>query len=122
LPNIEKHACIAQIVHLHEHCESEFPDAEVHHVSSDSLRHWRELDLFHSDVTARGYSLAEAEPCHSRAFKKAFGVGVLESPRVTHGLFAIEAGRFLASEVPGDQLMSADIDRFLSKVREARTT
>lgn len=92
----------------------------MHHVSSDSLKHWQELDLYHGDVTACGYSLADAEPAHARAFKKAFGVGVLESHRVAHGLFALENGHFLASEIPGDQLMSADIDVFLSRVRAAR--
>lgn len=119
LPNIEKHACIAQIVHLHEHCEIEFPEAVVHHVSSDDLEHWQEFDAYHADVRALGYSLAAASAPSVLAFKHAFGVGVAESTRVAHGLFALLKGRFVAAEVPHDQLQAADVDRFLSKLRMA---
>jgi len=119
LPNIEKHACIAQIVHLHEHCHTEFPEAVVHHVSSDDLEHWRELDAYHADVRALGYSLSAASAPSALAFKRAFGVGVAESTRVAHGLFALLKGRFVAVDVPHNQLQAADVDRFLSKLRMA---
>jgi Zn ribbon nucleic-acid-binding protein len=119
LPNIQKHACIAQIAHLHEHCKVEFPAVAVHHVSADSVSHWRELDIYHPEVTACGYSLAEADPLDAQAFKQAFGVGVNESHRIAHGLFALENGRFLASEVPDNQLRSANVDAFLSRLRAA---
>jgi hypothetical protein len=119
LPNIQKNACVAQIVHLHRHCRTEFPEVAVHHVSADPLEHWRELDTYHADVRAHGYSLAEASPLHARAFERAFGVGVIESHRVAHGLFALSHGRFLASEIPSDQLETADVDRFLATLRVA---
>ncbi|MDZ4853532.1 MAG: hypothetical protein SGJ26_01490 [Nitrospirota bacterium] len=116
LPNIQKHACMAQIVHLEERSREQLPDLRIVHVSADHEEHWREVDRFHPDIQAAGYSLCCANPISRAAFVQAFGVGVEGHHRIAHGLFALKEGRFLAIEVPDDQMRTPDIDRFLAQV------
>lgn len=119
LPNIEKHACALQIVHLEEHAAEELPEARVVHVSSDDAENWQEVDEYHGNLTAAGYTLDGASEASRRAFCDALGVSVRESQRVAHGLFALQDGVFIAAEVPDDQMDTPDVHAFLSAVHSA---
>jgi hypothetical protein len=116
LPNIQKHACIVQITHVAELVPKRLPAAATFHVGSDDRRHWAEVDRFHPDVKEPGYSLAQATLEDREAFKRAFGVGVIGSQRIAHGLFALEDGLFLAAMVPEDQLKAPAVERFVDEV------
>jgi hypothetical protein len=115
LPNIGRHACLAQIVLLHEH----LPSARVVHVSADAPAHWREVDAYHPDVSAPGYSLHGADPASRDAFCRAFGVGVEGKARIAHGLFALRDGVFTAVEIPTIQVGTPDVPGFLSRLRDS---
>lgn len=113
LPNIQKHACLAQIVELEERGHEQLPSVRILHVSADHAEHWGEVDRFHPNIRSAGYSLCCADPASREAFILAFGVGVENHHRIAHGLFLLEEGRFLKSEVPKDQMRAVDIGRFL---------
>jgi len=117
LPNIQKHACIAQITHVAELAPRILPGAAVFHVGADESCHWAEVDRFHPEVAEPGYSLAHAALEDREAFARAFGVGVAESHRIAHGLFALVDGVFLAAVVPEDQLKAPAVERFLLDVK-----
>jgi len=117
LPNIQKHACMVQIVDLEERVRQEFPGTRIVHVSADHTEHWREVDQFHPDIRAAGYSLCCADLADRKAFTGAFGVGVKDHHRIAHGLFALTDGVFLAVSIPDDQLRTPEIDAFLEMVR-----
>lgn len=113
LPNIEKHACLAQIVELEERSHERLPGLRIVHVSADHEEHWREVDRFHPDIRSAGYSLCCAEAESREAFVQAFGIGVEDHHRIAHGLFALQDGIFLAAEVPEDQMRPADVTSFI---------
>lgn len=117
LPNISKHACIAQITEIDEHAPAALPGVRIAHVSADEAHHWGEVDRFHGNVTAPGYSLCCADPASRAAFGRAFGVAVEGHRRVAHGLFALRDGVFLAAEIPFDQMAPPDVGTFLARVR-----
>lgn len=116
LPNIQKHACLAQIVELEERGHEELPEWRIVHVSADHEEHWREVDRFHPNVQASGYSLCCADPVSREAFVSAFGVGVEDHHRIAHGLFALQDGVFLEVEIPHDQMRSAAVRGFLERL------
>ncbi|MGH7217346.1 MAG: hypothetical protein ACREIG_08935 [Nitrospiraceae bacterium] len=116
LPNIQKHACLAQIVELEEQNHDTLPHVRIVHVSADHAEHWREVDRFHPNIQAAGYSLCCADSVSREAFVQAFGVGVEDHHRVAHGLFALQDGIFLAADVPNDQMRQADVSVFLREV------
>ena len=116
LPNIQKHACIAQIVDLEERAPCLLHVPRIFHVSADGAEHWAEMDLFHAAVEAPGYSLAEADDTSREAFALAFGVAVEGERRIAHGLFALWQGEFLAVEIPGDQMSAPAVLDFLERV------
>jgi len=117
LPNIQKHACAAQIIDIEEHAPVVLPAPHIVHVSADEAHHWGEVDVFHGSVRAPGYSLCCAESASREAFARAFGVAVLGQRRVTHGLFALSGGVFVAVEIPFDQMQPPDVGAFLLRVR-----
>lgn len=116
LPNIHKHACVAQVLRLEHEVSHAWPHARVHHVSADGPETWAELDDFHAEVRAGAYSLALATEASSDAFRACFGVGVEGTPRVAHGLFAVLDGVVLGSEIPFEQMGAADVDLFLERL------
>ena len=116
LPNIEKHACLAQIVELEERSHALIPQLRIIHVSADHDMHWREVDRFHPNIQASGYSLCCADPASRASFVGAFGVGVAGHHRIAHGLFALLDGVFLAAETPDDQMKPAEVRTFLHRV------
>lgn len=116
LPNIQKHACLAQIVELEERGHEQLPEWRIVHVSADHEEHWREVDRFHPNVQASGYSLCCADPASREAFVSAFGVGVEDHHRIAHGLFALQDGVFLEVEIPHDQMRSAAVRGFLERL------
>ncbi len=116
LPNIQKHACMAQIVALEEHGSEKLSEWTIVHVSADHEDHWREVDRFHPNVRAAGYSLCCADPASREAFVMAFGVGVEDHHRIAHGLFALGDGVFLEVEIPPDQMRPAEVDGFLLRL------
>lgn len=116
LPDIRKHACVAQVLGLERHVRACLPAARIHHVASDAPEWWSEVDEYHPDTTAGGYCLALAEPASADVFRRAFGVGVVGSHRVAHGLFALLHGVVLASDVPAQQFGTPEVDRFVARV------
>jgi peroxiredoxin len=115
LPNIQKHACLAQIVELEERSVHLLPSARVVHISADHADHWGEVDAFHPDVQAPGYSLCCADSTSRETFIVAFGIGVAGHHRIAHGLFALHDGRFLSIEVPENQMHAPEVERFLKE-------
>jgi peroxiredoxin len=115
LPNISKHACAAQILGLEEEVRHREPDARLVHISADAPKFWVEVDLIHPNLTAEGYSLFGADDDSSDAFKKAFGVGVVGSTRIAHGLFSMKDGVVLAAEIPYQQMGVPSIGRFMHR-------
>lgn len=113
LPNIHKHACLSQIVDLEERGRALSEQLRIVHVSADHESHWQEVDQFHPDIQAAGYSLCSADDASREAFVTAFGVGVEGHHRIAHGLFLLRAGVFLKSEVPTDQMRSVEVTQFL---------
>lgn len=118
LPNIQKHACIAQIVDLEEQSHEMLPSLRLVHVSADHETHWREVDRFHPNVQAAGYSLCCADAISRESFVKAFGIGVAGHHRIAHGLFALQDGVFLAADVPTDQMRPAEVRVFFGMLVE----
>jgi hypothetical protein len=116
LPNIQKHACLAQIVELEEHGYARVPHLRIVHVSADHEDHWQEVDRFHPDIQSAGYSLWCADVKSRDAFVRAFGVGVVDHHRIAHGLFALRNGVFLAAEIPTDQMRPSDVQGFLDRL------
>jgi peroxiredoxin len=113
LPNIQRHACVAQIVQLEEECAHRYPSVRIVHVSQDEAIHWREVDRYHGGVTASSYTLSGANESSRVSFTWAFGVGVLGHKRIAHGLFALRDGLFIAAEVPFHQMHAPDVRAFL---------
>lgn len=118
LPNIQKHACLAQIVELEERSHGTMPQLRIVHVSADHETHWQEVDRFHPNIQAAGYSLCCADPASRTSFVEAFGVGVEGYHRIAHGLFALLDGVFIAAEIPSDQMRPAAVHRFLERLVE----
>lgn len=114
LPNIQKQACIAQIVDLEEQVHEQRPALRIMHVSADPAEYWHEVDQFHPSIRAAGYSLDRADPISREAFVQAFGVGVASQRRIAHGLFGLQEGVFLAAEVPDDQMRPVGVQDFLT--------
>lgn len=113
LPNIHKHACLSQIVDLEERGRALSEQLRIVHVSADHESHWQEVDHFHPNIQAAGYSLCSADAASREAFVTTFGVGVDGHHRIAHGLFLLREGIFLKSEVPTDQMLSVEVTRFL---------
>lgn len=116
LPNIHKHSCALQIAHLDEQAPEVLPRVQIVHVSSDPVEHWKEVDLYHGQVRATGYTLHGADSDSRRAFVSAFGVGVVGHHRVAHGLFSLHDGMFGAVEIPDDQMGIPFVEGFLRRV------
>jgi len=113
LPDISKHACAAQILGLEEQVRHRAPEARLVHVSADAPHFWDEVDHFHRDLTASGYSLFGADEESARAFGQLFGVAVKGNRRIAHGLFALQDGIVVAAEIPYQQLGIPSIGRFM---------
>lgn len=116
LPNIHRHACLTQIVQLEELGHRRFPQALVAHVSADEPEHWCEVDHFHPNLRAPGFSLHRTDPLSVAAFVHAFGVAVLGHRRIAHGLFALRDGVFVAVEIPYNQMHPMDVTQFLARL------
>ncbi|MCU1277938.1 MAG: hypothetical protein JWM53_1484 [bacterium] len=121
LPNIRRHACIAQILQLDEVAPHLLPTAAVVHVSADEPEHWAEVDRFHPNVRAPGYSLHAADQASRVAFGLAFGVAVEGHARIAHGCFALLDGVVLAAEIPRYQMHSMDVLPFLEHLQSLCT-
>lgn len=113
LPNIGKHACAAQILGLEEQARERSLDARLIHVSADAPAYWSEVDLYHPNLEAAGYSLHGASAASVRGFTRLFGVAVRGQRRIAHGLFALHDGVVLAAEIPHQQMGVPSIGRFL---------
>lgn len=116
LPNIQKHACLAQIVELEERGHEQLPTVRMLHVSADHAEHWGEVDRFHPNIRSAGYSLCCADPASREAFILAFGVGVKDHHRIAHGLLALQDGVFLEVEIPQDQMQPAAVRGFVERL------
>jgi hypothetical protein len=117
LPNIGKHACIAQIVDLEDQLNDWLPTAKLFHVSADEPHYWHEVDEYHGSVRAPGFTLHGATSVSQESFARAFGVAVEDHRRIAHGLFALQDGVFLHAEIPANQMQTPDVLRFLRAVR-----
>jgi hypothetical protein len=122
LPNIEKHACIFQILDLEESIVKMEPRPRLVHVSADEAHHWHEVDHIHPHLKAPGYTLA-ATPSEDRAaFTAAFGVGVRGRRRIAHGLFGLRDGTFEDAEIPYDQMESPNVVEFVARLLSAKSS
>jgi len=121
LPNIGKHACAAQILGLEEALEKRAPEARLFHVSADEPRFWREVDLIHPTLRASGYSLFGVDSESVQAFSHLFGVAVVGTQRIAHGIFGIFDGFVTAAEIPDQQLGVPSIGRFLHRALSAQS-
>jgi hypothetical protein len=119
LPNIQRHACVAQIVQLEEECAHHFAGVRIVHVSQDDAVHWREVDRYHPGIGAASYTLEGASESSRVSFTWAFGVGVLGHQRIAHGLFALRDGVFIAAEIPFQQMHAPDVGGFLGALASA---
>lgn len=115
-PNIQKRACLAQIVDLEERGHEQLPDLKIVHISADHEDHWQEVDRFHPNIRAAGYSLCCADSASREAFVSAFGVGMEGHHRIAHGLFALRDGVFLEVEISRNQMQSAAVGGFLERL------
>jgi peroxiredoxin len=113
LPNIHRHACVAQIVDLEEALPRELPQARIVHVSADSREHWGEVDRYHPTVASASYTLASATSHSRQAFVETFGVAVEKHWRIAHGLFAINHGVIVMADIPTDQMQRPRVGRFV---------
>lgn len=120
MPNIGRHACMAQIVELELHLDEQLPGARLVHISSDEAKYWREVDEFHIQAQSPGYTLHGATPASRAQFAAAFGVGVEGHHRIAHGLFALNEGVFVRSEIPLNQMGVPAVLCFLRETRRAR--
>ena len=116
LPNIEKHACIFQIMDLEEAIVKMEPRPRLVHVSADEAHHWHEVDDIHPELRAQGYTLASTSPDDRAAFTAAFGVGVRGKRRIAHGLFGLRDGTFEDVEIPYDQMQSPNVVEFVTRL------
>jgi len=116
LPNIEKHACIFQILDLEEAIVKMEPRPRLVHVSADEAHHWHEVDHIHPHLKAPGYTLASTSSEDRAAFTAAFGVGVRGTWRIAHGLFGLRDGTFEEAEIPYDQMESPNVVEFLARL------
>jgi len=121
LPNIEKQACIGQILELEEAVVKMAPRPRLVHVSADEAHHWHEVDHIHPHLTAPGYTLASTSSEDRAAFAAAFGVGVRGSRRIAHGLFGLRDGTFEDTEIPYDQMGSPNVVEFLARLCSPRS-
>jgi hypothetical protein len=115
LPNIRAHACHAQILALEEKLPHYLPTARLCHVSSDGLDAWCEVDAFHPDLRACGYTLDGADASVQAEFRAAFGIGVENHERIAHGLFLIIDGVFRLVHIPRQQLGTPNVSAFLRR-------
>jgi len=116
LPNIGKHACIAQVVDL-EHVTRPLAQWRIVHVSADPASYWSEVDTYHPDIESAAWTLHGASQESRVAFCAAFGVGVVGHRRIAHGLFAIEDGLFASVMIPRDQLSAPSVRQFVQALR-----
>lgn len=115
LPNIHAHACAAQIVQTEALVRAHLSSAEILHVASDGPECWAEVDHYHADVRAPGYSLQLSRD--GDVFRNTFGVGVRGSDRIARGLFSFYRGVVLAADVPLNQMRTPDVRRFVERTR-----
>ena len=116
LPNIEKHACIAQILNLEEAVVKMEPRPRLVHVSADEAHHWHEVDHIHPNLRAPGYTLASTSSEDRATFTAAFGVGVRGKQRIAHGLFGLRDGIFESAEIAYDQMQSPGVVEFVARL------
>jgi hypothetical protein len=121
LPNIEKHACIVQILDLEEAIAKMEPRPRLVHVSADEAHHWHEVDHIHPHLKAPGYTLASTSSEDRAAFTSAFGVGVRGKQRIAHGLFGLRDGTFENADIPYDQMGSPNVVEFVARLRSPKS-
>lgn len=116
LPNIRRHACASQILDLEEGILLFPHPPRLYHVSGDEAVHWKEVDHFHPDLKAPGFTLHGASDASRLGFTRAFGVGVRGRHRIAHGLFALRDGEFFDVEIPDDQMQPPPVEAFLHRL------
>lgn len=115
LPNIGRHACVAQVLDLEEHLAATYAGVTLVHVSADAASYWREVDLYHAALAAEAYTLDGADDDSVAAFTSAFGVAASGHRRIAHGLFGLVDGRFTAVDIPAEQMGTPDVHAFVAR-------
>jgi len=113
LPNIQSHACAAQVLDLEEECKNRGIPAKIFHVACDCPEHWDEVKKLHPFLKAKGYSFENANKTDIETFSWNLGVGVKGSRRIAHGLFAFRDGSLVKAYIPKQQYGIPNIKRFL---------
>ena len=119
LPNIQKHACMRQILDLEHSVKRNFKGACLVHVSSDEIEHWKEVDELHPNLKAKAYTLNGAEKVDIRSFSEAFGVSVEGHHRIAHGIFGLKDGKVLTSMIPRQQMVNSNVSAFVGRFKKA---
>lgn len=116
LPNVAKDHCIQQIVELETLAKKLLPGSvKIYHVSSDSRLDWKTAQS-KIPFSIKAYTLYDAVQISRFEFKEAFGVGVVGSERLAHGLFALFRGQFIAVQIPNEQLGVPNIPLFINQI------
>lgn len=117
LPNVKTHACSAQVYELETLLAEKGIEATICHISSDGKSSWSEVKKLHPGLKCLGFTLQEADKETVLTFKESLGVGVSNSHRLAHGLFAYKDGKLIGSLIPKQQYGSPNIKKFLSKIK-----
>ncbi|TGL09271.1 hypothetical protein [Leptospira levettii] len=116
LPNVKSFACSAQVLDLEVEITKRKIPAKIFHLASCGKDSWSEIKKLHPQLKARGYSLQNCSQNEVNTFKQILGVGVKNSHRLAHGLFALKNGKIIASYIPKQQYGVPNIKHFLNRL------
>ncbi|TGL67360.1 hypothetical protein [Leptospira levettii] len=116
LPNVKSFACSAQVLDLEVEITKRKIPAKIFHLASCGNDSWAEIKKLHPQLKARGYSLKNCSQIEVENFKQKLGVGVKNSHRLAHGLFALKDGKIIASYIPKQQYGVPNIKNFLNRL------
>lgn len=120
LPNIQKSACMRQILDLEHVIQKNFKDSvTLVHISSDEARYWQEVDDLHPHLKAKAYTLDGVPEEIKEEIADMLGVGVVDSHRIAHGIFGFKDGRIIAAMIPRQQMGNPDVRVFVRRFKKA---
>lgn len=123
LPNIQKEHCVQQIIELETFTYKLLPaSTKIIHVSSDTRLDWKSAEKHLANLPVKAYTLYDTAPESVAAFKATFGVGVVGTSRIAHGLFGLMHGQFVNIQIPDDQLGVPNVPLFLKNILDVRFT
>ena len=119
LPNIQKSACMRQVLDLEHSIKKNLQQTKLVHISSDAAIHWKEVDELHPKLKARAYTLNGLDAKTKQEFADMFGVGVVESERIAHGIFGLKDGKIITAMIPRQQMGNPNVSVFVRRYKAA---